>query len=128
MTNLEILESQLNQLQTERTKWSISMRDNLTARSRAGKKARNEAEQQLKRIDRQIDDVNKKILQLQKQSTKVEKVEIKQESKNLLASQGIDPSASMWGSISSLGQSASSAVTGVFGASSPQAKQSQKKQ
>jgi len=90
------------------------------------RKAIRNAEDELKRIDKRIKDLTTSIEKLEKQQQKTERTEIKSQDNNILASQGIDPNASMWGGISSLGQSAGSAVSSVFGNSSPQAQTAQK--
>ena len=111
MTQLEIYQSQVKQLLQQKGVFQITLRDNMTARSRSGRRARRNAEQQLKRIDRQLDDVNKKILQLSRVENRTERVEDKQDTKKVAYQHGIDPNKALMDSISSLGKSAS----GVFG-------------
>lgn len=112
MTTLEIYQQQVQQLLAQKATFTKLFRDNATARSRKGKKARREAEQQLKRIDRQLDDVNRKILQLERTEQRTDRQENRQETKTFAYSQGIDPNASMWKGISSLGQSTANVLGG----------------
>ena len=111
MNEIQLLEQQQANLLKEQTNFSKTLRDNMTARSRSGRRARRNAEQQLRRINRQLDDVNRKLLQLNRVGERTDRQENRQETKQTAFQHGIDPNASMWGGISSLGSS----VSGIFG-------------
>lgn len=118
MNPIEVIKQQIDAFILERDMYNKLYKDNATARSRAGKKAKKDAEQNLKRINNQLDDLNKKLLQLEKQEVK-ETVKVTDSNNQVLISANVgssyvNPKTAMWNGISQTASSLSTTLLGGY--------------